>query len=273
VKFILKLFLVVVALSTMGNAIYAGTLRIGVKEDVPYFGYYNAEGKRAGIDVDLGKAIAAHLGQSPVFFSVSSKDRIPFLEQNKLDLVIATFSITSERLKHVQFSSPYYIDGQRVMVKADSAIHSLVDLSGKKVGVVAGATSGERLAKEQPKATIINYNSYYEAYMDLLFGQVDAISSDGAVIKGLQAVGEGAATELKQRKNQPPVFYLSLKGYKLGNRFRLLDDVLSKERYGIATARKDGNNTLLSSVNHYLNSRDGKKKLSEIIAANMGGRE
>jgi len=271
-KYLLKSALVVVVVCTMGHIACAESLRIGVKEDVPYFGYYNAKGERAGIDVDLGKAIANNLGRSATFVTVSSQERISVLKQNKVDLVIATFSITSDRLKHVQFSTPYYTDGQRIMVNSDSGIRTLADLSGKKVGVVKGATSGASLNKAVPESKLVYFNSYYEAYMGMLFDQVDAISSDGVVLRGLQAVGEGAVTELKQRKNKTPVFYLSLNDYKPGRRFRFLDNMLSKESYGIAV-RKGADPKLISAINHFLNSHEGKSKLTRIIEMNMGGKQ
>lgn len=257
----------IVALPLMAQA---QDLRIGVKEDIPYFGYYNEKGERAGVDVDLGKAIANHLGMTPRFVSLTSEERIPALEQHRVDLVIGTFSITPERKRHVLFSVPYYTDGQRVMVMGKSGIQSLSDLAGRKVGVVEGATSGPNLAKAQPKAKLVRFHSYYEAYMGLLFGQVEAISSDGVVLRGLQAIGEGAATELKQREGKPPVFYVNLANYKPGDRFRILDAVLSREEYGIAASGESA--SLIAKINQYLQSREGRESLAAIKAKYLGRR-
>ncbi|RMH17271.1 MAG: hypothetical protein D6698_08515 [Gammaproteobacteria bacterium] len=249
-------------------SVQAADLRIGVKEDIPYFGYYNAKGERAGIEVDFGKELAKFLGRSPKFISVSSSQRIPFLQANKLDVVIATFSITPDRSKEVAFSEPYFETGQSVMVLADSPIQSIQDLSSKKVGVVKGATSGPQLLKAQPQARLVEYKTYYEAYLELLFGQVDAISTDEVVLRGLKAIGEGAAVKLEQRKGRRPVFLLDLNRYTPGNRLRIIRPSLSHEKYGIAVRK---GSPLLDKINAWLASPSGRHTLRDIIQRHLGG--
>ena len=101
-----------------------GVLKVGVKNDVPNFGYKNPQtGELEGFEIDLARAIAKDIlgDESKVEFTpVTAQTRGPLLDTGELDMVIATFTITEERKKSYNFSDPYYTDGVAIMVKKDA---------------------------------------------------------------------------------------------------------------------------------------------------------
>ncbi|MDR2636047.1 MAG: transporter substrate-binding domain-containing protein, partial [Campylobacteraceae bacterium] len=122
-----------------------GIIRIGVKGDTYKFGYKDPNtGIIDGFDVDVAKALAKKiLGNEKKLqtVAVTTASREPMLNNDELDYVIATFTITEERKKILNFSNPYFIDsGIGMMVKKDSNIFSIKDLDNKKVGVAANTT-------------------------------------------------------------------------------------------------------------------------------------
>src|SRR5918997_6931969 len=96
--------------TTMGRIQEAGEIKIGVKYDVPPFGFQNPDsGEIEGFDVDLGQAIADKLGVEANFVEAISDNRIPFLQDGTVDLVLSTMTINKERDQEIDFSEPYYI--------------------------------------------------------------------------------------------------------------------------------------------------------------------
>ena len=96
--------------TTMGKIQAAGEIKIGVKYDVPPFGFKNPQTDDIeGFDVDFGQAIADKLGVEPNFIEAISDNRIPFLQDGTVDLVLSTMTINAERAQEIGFSEPYYI--------------------------------------------------------------------------------------------------------------------------------------------------------------------
>jgi len=125
------------AQSTLETVKKRGKLIAGVKTDFPPFGYVDAGGKNLGFDVDV-----AHLFAKALFndenhvelVAVTSGNRIPFLQSGKIDIIIATVTVTDERKQVVQFSEPYFLSGSLLLVSKASAVKSLDDLLDKKIG-------------------------------------------------------------------------------------------------------------------------------------------
>src|SRR5215208_8003392 len=96
--------------TTLGKIQEKGEITIGVKFDVPPFGFKNPQSNQVeGFDVDLGKAVAEKLGVKPKFIEAISDNRIPFLEDGTADLILSTMTINEERVGQIEFSDPYYI--------------------------------------------------------------------------------------------------------------------------------------------------------------------
>ena len=112
-----------------------GKLTAGVKTDFPPFGFLDNKGVNKGFDIDIAKALSKELfgkGDAVEFVSVTSENRIPFLTSGRVDLVMATMTITEERKKEVDFSTPYFVTGQTMLVRANSKITKYQDLAEKK---------------------------------------------------------------------------------------------------------------------------------------------
>ena len=170
----------------------AGTLRVGVKADVPNFGLQDAAtGEFKGMEIDLAKAIAKRIGlpeDKVKFEAVTAKTRGPMLDNGQIDLVIATFTIKPERKEQWNFSEPYYQDEVGLLVKKSSGITGLAGLNGKTIGVAQGATSRDAVQAEADKAGIkvkfLEFATYPEINAALESGRVDAFSVDKSILSG-----------------------------------------------------------------------------------------
>ena len=159
---------------------------IGVKYDVPPFGFNNPDsGKVEGFDVDLGQAVADKLGVKPKFIEAISDNRIPFLQDGTVDLVLSTMTINAERAQEIEFSEPYYIARGRILVPQDSDIAGIDDLANKKVCTALGSTYEETLKEQAPDADLRLVDSYSECLELVQNGAVDAVSTDDVILTGM----------------------------------------------------------------------------------------
>ena len=122
----------------------AGKISVGVKFDQPGLGFKGAaDDVPTGFDIEIAKILVANLGIDPesdkvTWIETISDNREPFLQQDKVDLVLATYSITDERRQVVGQAGPYIVTGQQLLVKNDSDVKSMADLKGKEVCSVTG---------------------------------------------------------------------------------------------------------------------------------------
>ncbi|MBF0197178.1 MAG: transporter substrate-binding domain-containing protein [Planctomycetes bacterium] len=164
-----------------------GELVVGIKQNAPPFSFQNAEGEYTGFDVDIAIALAAQLELKLKLVPLeSSSDRIPYIQENKVDLIIASMTITRGRDKVIDFSIPYFQDGQGLIFRKNSAAKGYKDLKGKKVGAVNGTTSLRNMSKVQPEAQVVIYSNYANGLEGLLKGEVDAFTSDYLMLLGLR---------------------------------------------------------------------------------------
>jgi glutamate transport system substrate-binding protein len=172
--------------TTMGKIQAAGEIKIGVKYDVPPFGFKNPQTDEIeGFDVDLGKAIADKLGVKPNFIEAISDNRIPFLQDGTVDLVLSTMTINAERDQEIDFSEPYYIARGRILVPQDSDITGIDSLAGRKVCTALGSTYEETIKEQAPKADLRLVDSYSECLELVQNGAVDAVSTDDVILTGM----------------------------------------------------------------------------------------
>src|SRR5260370_34708878 len=98
-----------------------GKIVVGVKFDVPQFGFKNiTTDKVEGFDVDMANEVAKALGVPATFVEAVSKNRIPFLKEGKVDIVFSTMTITDERKKSIDFSDVYYVAAQTFLTRKGS---------------------------------------------------------------------------------------------------------------------------------------------------------
>ena len=203
-----------------------GVLRVGVKQDVPNFGYKNPDsGEFEGLEIDIARKIADELGVDIEFTPVTAQTRGPLLDNGQVDLVIATFTITEERKLLYNFTTPYYTDAVGFLVNKDSGIKTFTDLNGKTIGVAQGSITRTLISELADKYGIaVNFaelGSYPELSVSLRAHRTDAFSVDQSILSGY-----------------------------IGSKSQLMDFSFSASDYGIVTklSNKDLNNYLNSLV-------------------------
>ena len=177
--------LVAEAQSTLAEIKKRDKLIVGVKTDFPPFGSVDAAGKNVGFDVDVAHEFAkAMLGDANKIelVSVTSGNRIPYLQSGKIDIIIATVTVTDERKKVVEFSDPYFLSGELLLVPKASTINDVKDLNGKKVAIIQGSISDADLAELAPQATRLKYGKVTEAVLAVKAGHADAFAQDDILI-------------------------------------------------------------------------------------------
>lgn len=165
-----------------------GKLIIGVKYDVPLFGYLNPQTNQVeGFDVAIGKEIAKKIfgdEKKVEWKQAVSKDRIPFLQQDVVDLVISTMTVNADREKEIDFSNVYYLAGQSLLVPKDSTITSVNGLAGKNVCSAKGSTSEANVRKFAPQANLVLFDSYSECVTAMAGKRADVVTTDDNILLG-----------------------------------------------------------------------------------------
>ena len=182
--------------SAMAELAEAGKITVGVKFDQPGLGFKDASAEvPSGFDVEIAKLLIADLGMDPAdadavtWEETISDNREPYLEAGRVDLVLASYSITDERRQIVGQTGPYFVTGQQVLVKSDSDIAGIEDLKGKEVCSASGSTSLENV--EAAGAVGAPADTYSQCAEDVLNGTVEAMSTDGSILLGLAAQNDG----------------------------------------------------------------------------------
>lgn len=165
--------------------IQRGKIRVGINTDSKPFGFIDKNWKVCGYDVELAHYIAQYILKNRDAIEikpVTPANRLLKVSTGEVDIVIATTTITPQRLELVDFSIPYDTAGQALLVKKTSKISSIADLAGQHVGVVYGTTAEKNMLALAPNATIIGFKTYRSAYEALKAGKIDAITSDDTLL-------------------------------------------------------------------------------------------
>lgn len=230
--------------STVDRVVRAGRLRVGVKFDSPGVGYKEpSTGDIIGFDVEIAKIVACRLGIAPngiEWVEASAKDRERLIENDDVDVVIATYSITDERKRRVSFAGPYFRDYQTIMVRAD-----------EKAVTGPRATRGRRVCSARGSVTLatiklygavgVPADDYFQCVDLLLKRKVQAVTTLRAILAGQLTLHPGQVKIVGE-----PFDDLS---YGIGLRKtdatfrRFLCDVL-EESYGDGTWRRAYDSTL-----------------------------
>ena len=208
--------------STSGSG--GGGEKLTVGSDIPYPPFEQGKpGHYTGFDIELMEAIGEKIGRTPEFQDTSFETIFRDVGQGKFNAVISAATITEEREKAVDFSNPYYLSEQAVLVKEGSSIKSLEDLEGKTVAVQQG-TTGQELAKEKLGGSEIRpYPEGPDAVNALKAGTVEGVIIDAPVAHN--AVEKSGGVEIAEK-------------------------VPTEEEYGIAVAQ--GEEELLEEINEGL---------------------
>jgi glutamate transport system substrate-binding protein len=235
--------------STMAELADAGTIRIGTKYDQPGLGNINLETDQPeGFDVEIGKLIASKLGIQPSdieWVESISANRETFLQNDTVDLIVATYTINDERKQLVDFSGPYYVAGQDLLVRADDdSINGPDDLAGKRVCAVTGSTPIQRIRDSYPEAEAVEFDTYTECVDQLEAEQIDAVSTDDIILAGYAA--------------DP----------KYEGLFRVVGETFSEEPYGIGVPK--GDTEFRNFINDVLEEAYEDGTWADIFEATLG---
>jgi polar amino acid transport system substrate-binding protein len=176
-----------------------GRLVVGLDTGSNLFSFRDpVSGTIVGFDADIAREVARDLLGSPdqvEYRSLGSAERESALQDHVVDIVVKTMTVNCERRQKVSFSTVYLHANQRVLAVKNSGIRSLADLAGKRVCIVSGTTSLDHMRREQPAATILTVPTWADCLVVLQQRQVDAISTDDAILAGL-ATQDSSYTEL-----------------------------------------------------------------------------
>lgn len=206
-RFLMLIFLTLfmLVLSACGKSNHKGnvyqkvkqskTITWGVRADTRLFGLMSTKnGEIEGFEIDLAKALTKQmLGKDgkAQFIQTSPKTRIPLLRNGNIDVILATMTITPERAKQVDFTKPYFPAGQALLVPKNSKIKNIRQLDGKTVLAVKGTTAVENVAKFAPKAKVLEYDDYGQAFTALKAGQGQAMTTDNGILAGIASENPG----------------------------------------------------------------------------------
>ncbi|MDK1493497.1 transporter substrate-binding domain-containing protein [Sinorhizobium sp. 7-81] len=222
----------------LGDITERGALRVAVPQDFPPFGSVGPDMAPVGYDIDIANLIAEKLGVKVELMPVTSANRIPYLQTNKVDLVISSLGKNPEREKVIDFSTAYAPFFNGVFGPAEFAVAKPEELAGKVVGVTRGAVEDLELTKVAPTDTIIKrYEDNNGTISAFLSGQVEAVATGNVVAAAILAKNPPKRPELKFLiKNSPCYIGLSKEQPAL----------LEKVNGIIAAAKADGSLNAIS---------------------------
>ena len=185
--------------TTMDKLNKAGKITVGTKFDQPLFGLKGLDGKPAGFDVEIAKIIADKLGISEdkiEFVETPSTVREQVIQDGKVDIVAATYTINAKRKEVIDFAGPYYIAGQTILVKADDSSITGPDSfkdGTKKVCSVTNSTPATNIKKylKDEATQLVLFDVYSKCLDALKNGQVNAITTDNVILTGYMSQNEG----------------------------------------------------------------------------------
>jgi len=164
-----------------------GTLRVAVFSDKPPFGYVDSNGENKGYDILLAKRLAKDLvgDESKLEYVITEPQaRVDLLKSDKVDIVLANFTVTPEREEQVDFANPYMKVAIGVVSPNSASIESVEQLKGKKLIVPKGTTAETYFMKNHPEIELVKYDQITEAFEALKDGRGDALAQDNALLFG-----------------------------------------------------------------------------------------
>ncbi|MFI2203138.1 glutamate ABC transporter substrate-binding protein [Streptomyces sp. NPDC020192] len=235
------------ASGTWTRAKRRGYFVVGAKEDQPYLGEKDpATGGYAGFDIEIARMMSASLGfppQSVKFKTIASANRETALQNGQIDYYVGTYTINANREKLVGFAGPYYLAGQSLLVRKDEDdIHGPQDLDGRRVCSAAGSTPYQRIQADYPRAALVAYDTYSICVDNLLTYQVDAVTTDDAILIGYAA--------------------------KAPDELKVVGRPFSKEPYGIGVPR--GDSALRLALDGALQAREKDGDWKKAYEATLG---
>lgn len=165
-----------------------GVLRVGVQANGAPFGSRDASGRPVGFEIDIARLLTRVLfddDQRVEFTTVTTATRFEVLQSGRVDLVVATLTVTDERRKLAELSDPYFMSAALLLVPRSSSVERLADLGGRRVGVIKGSVQERDVAELQSRAELVPLGSLAVAVQAVKTGAVEAFVYDDVVLLGL----------------------------------------------------------------------------------------
>ena len=141
----------------------SGKIVIGVFSDKSPFGYVDENGEYQGYDVELARQIGTDLGVDVEFVSTEAANRVEYLETNKVDVILANFTVTEERAEKVDFAEAYMNVALGVVSHKDNVVTDLSQVGDRTVIVISGTTAETYLTEHNPDLKLEKYDTYAAA--------------------------------------------------------------------------------------------------------------
>ena len=225
----------------------AGKIIVYTDPNFPPFEFHGADGI-AGVDIEIGKAIAAELGVEMEIQESEFDAILMAVKGGKGDIAITGMTIREDRKESVDFSIPYINSVQYLILPANSEIYIMEDLAGKTVGVALGYT-GQFLMEDEigdngvlagSGTELKEYPSAMEAVLDMKNGRIDAVVMDEYVAKNIASTQGVNAVELRYASGET-----------------------ASEEYGVVVAK--GNGDLLEIINKVVQRLIDEGKIREWV--------
>ena len=216
-----------------------GKLIVGVFTDKPPFGFINEKNENDGFDIALAKQFAKDLlgDENKIeFVPVEAASRVPFLQSDKVDIIMANMTVTPDREKVVDFANPYMKVAIQILGNDKDNIKSLNDLKGKKLIVNKGTTADIFFTKNYPDIELLRFDHNTEAFQALKDGRGVALAHDSLLLYAWAQTNPG---------------------------FTIVNEKL-EEPSPIAPAVKKGNNELREWINNELTELGKQNYLHKI---------
>ncbi|GAB3626177.1 ABC transporter substrate-binding protein [Pandoraea terrae] len=206
-----------------------GTLICGTQNASEPYAFPDTKTRQiVGFDVDVCNALAKGLGVKLQHRALSTEARIPELKTRRVDVLAAAVAWMPARAAQVDFSNQYFVAPIRVLVRADSPVKSLADLSGKKISASEGSSSSAVAVTRLPNSNLLTFHDISSAYLALQQGKVEGLVAGQLILARF-------AAEAAQ---------------KGGEQYRLLNEPVYEERWGVAMNRNEP--ALKAAVNQIL---------------------
>lgn len=221
-----------------------GTIIVGFDDTFVPMGFKDGSGTIVGFDVDLAKEAISRMGLEAEFQPIDWNLKETELNSKNIDLIWNGYTITDERMKKVNFTSPYLDNRQVIVVLSGSDIQTKADLAGRIVAAQNASSALAAITEEGAGTTFdggepILFDTYNDAFMDLEAGRVEAVVADEILAR----------------------YYIAERGEE---KYFVLEEDFGDEEYGVGVRKTD--ETLLTKLNEALDAMkaDGEAaKISE----------
>ena len=185
-----------------------GKLIVGVFTDKPPFGFINEKNENDGFDVALAKQFAKDLlgDENKIeFVPVEAASRVPFLQSDKVDIIMANMTVTPDREKVVDFANPYMKVAIQILGNDKENIKSINDLKGKKLIVNKGTTADIFFTKNYPDIELLRFDHNTEAFQALKDGRGAALAHDSLLLYAWARTNPGFTIVNEKLEDPSPI--------------------------------------------------------------------